>query len=174
MGWQTDDGQHEGWDAAEFPGGRFSIGSGGGGALVRHFAPGPMLGEHEGEPEVIDGRQAIGWRGMCECGWRGPLWKRVDTAEQQEITDHQIYASYADKYGNAPDWVADAIYAEWEAHLEPKHLTAVREHAQAARAAQARLDEAVHAALTAGTSWTDIGKAAGITSRAARERWSSS
>ncbi|MGW0590993.1 hypothetical protein [Streptosporangium sp. NPDC002607] len=79
MAWTNEDGIHEGWDAAEFDRDRFSVGSGGGGAWARQFAAGPGPLQREGEPETVDGRTAIGWRSMCECGWRGQLWERVAT-----------------------------------------------------------------------------------------------
>ncbi|MET8047368.1 hypothetical protein ABZU75_07160 [Streptosporangium sp. NPDC005286] len=34
MSYQSDDGEHEGWDAAEFPGGWFSVGTTATGAWV--------------------------------------------------------------------------------------------------------------------------------------------
>jgi hypothetical protein len=45
---------------------------------------------------------------------------------------------------------------------------AATRHAAAVRA----LDEAVRAARAAGASWADIGRATGLTGRAAAERWS--
>jgi hypothetical protein len=57
MSYQTDDGLHEGWDAAEFPDGRFSVGSQNGGAMVRFIGPGLDVDAGRG---VLDGRTAIG------------------------------------------------------------------------------------------------------------------
>jgi len=168
MGWQTDDGEHEGWDSVEFPGDRFSVGGQTGAVLVRHFPPRPgPLPDREGEPEVIQGRQGIGWRGLCECGWRGPLWERADSPGEHDFAARRIWSD--DQY--APEGVADAIWEEWRAHLEPETLTAVREAATDVRAAQARLDAAVHEARRDIRSWADIGQAAGITRQAAHERW---
>ena len=56
--------------AAEFPDGRFSVGSEVGGVLVRFLGPTRAPDAGTG---VADGRTAIGWRGVCTCGWQGPL-----------------------------------------------------------------------------------------------------
>ena len=88
MSYQTDDGLHEGWEAAEFPDGRFSVGSGNGGALVRFLRP--EL-DTDAEPGVLDGRTAIGWRGVCECGWRGPLWERVTDPMQHDLSARKVF-----------------------------------------------------------------------------------
>ncbi|MEU8197046.1 hypothetical protein AB0C10_24990 [Microbispora amethystogenes] len=170
MAWQTDDGEHEGWDAAEFPGDRFSIKWQAGGAVVRHFPPRPgPLPTYKGDPEVIEGRQAIGWRGMCDCGWRGPLWKRADSPEQHDPAARLIWSD--NHYGDAPEDVARAMRDEWKAHLEPDALTDVRRQAREASAAQDRLARAVRAARADGRSWAEIGAAAGITRQSAHERW---
>lgn len=172
MSWQTEDGRHEGWAAAEFPGNRFSTGGGASIALVRAFGPGPgPLRWPEGEPETVDGREAIGWRGLCECGWRGPLWARTDIASSADTAAHLVYADPGPE-GDEPLEVEEAIRGEWENHLEPSQsLDIVRIEAQAVNAAQARLTEAVRAAKTAGASWADIGSAVGVTRQSAHERW---
>ncbi|MER6830851.1 hypothetical protein ABT352_32995 [Streptosporangium sp. NPDC000563] len=124
MGWSNEDGEHEGWDAAQFPDGGLSVGSGGGGALARQFAPGPLHGQHRGEPETVDGRTAIGWRGLCECGWRGQLWERVATPGEHDPDRRRIYDIDPSPYGDAPGEVGDAIHVEWKGHLEPESLSA--------------------------------------------------
>ncbi|TLP66536.1 hypothetical protein [Microbispora triticiradicis] len=169
MSWQTDDGEHEGWDSTEFPGDRFSVGGQADAVLVRHFPPRPgPLPDRKGEPEIIDRRQApLGWRGLCECGWRGPLWERADSPGEHDFATRRIWSS--DQY--APEDVADAIREEWRAHLEPETLTEVRRQAQEAAAAQDRLARAVRAARADGRSWAEIGAAAGITRQSAHERW---
>jgi hypothetical protein len=168
MGYQSDDGRHEGWAAADFGDGRFSVGAAGGGAMVRRFVPGPLRGQHEGEPSAgVDGRTAIGWRGLCECGWRGALWRRVATPEEHDPDGHQVFDPDPSAYGDPPSFasgvdglrlvdVEDAIWREWMAHLPPSSLTAVREAAAELRAAQARLDEAILAARRDGCSQADI------------------
>ncbi|MEV7011969.1 DUF6225 family protein [Streptosporangium sp. NPDC051022] len=166
MGWHMDgpSGEgHEGWDATVFPGERISVGSGGGGALVRR--PDGTL------EEGVDGRTAIGWRGACECGWRGPLWVRVHSPQEQNTTDRRIWWDDINRYGDTPADVEEAILAEWRGHLEPPALADVRAAARAADAATARLTAAVRAARAERRSWADIGSAVGITRQSAHERW---
>jgi hypothetical protein len=175
MGWQTDDGKHEGWDAAEFPDGRFSVGSADGGAMVRFIGPDldadKVLANDLGRG-VLDGRTAIGWRGLCECGWRGPLWRKVTDPGQQDLAAHKVHDPATSGTGWAPDGIEDAIWQEWSGHLPPQSLADVREAAETLRRTQARLDEAVQRARGDSRSWADIGDAAGVTRQSAHERWS--
>jgi hypothetical protein len=168
MSYQTDDGRHEGWDAAEFPDGRFAVGSGNGGALVRYLGPGLSADAGRG---VLDGRTAIGWRGVCECGWRGPLWRKVPNAEQHGRAPRLVYDPAPSVYGDPPSGIEDAIHQEWLGHLPPQSLADVREAAEDVRKAQARLDDAVQHARAEASSWADIGDAAGMTRQSAHERW---
>lgn len=174
MSYQTDDGKHEGWDAAEFPDGRFSVGSGDGGTLVRFVGPdldaSDVLADDLGRG-VVDGRTAIGWRGLCECGWRGPLWRKVADTGQHDPAAHRIYDAAPSVYGDAPGGIEDAIYQEWRGHLPPQSLADVRAAAEDMRKAEDRLDDAVRRARQDGSSWADIGDAAGIARQSAHERW---
>ncbi|MEU4229585.1 hypothetical protein AB0F17_35255 [Nonomuraea sp. NPDC026600] len=169
MGYQSDDGKHEGWCAAVFPDGRVSTGSKNGGAKVYPVGPDGRMGTGPGD--VADGRTAIGWRGHCECGWQGPLWERVATAEEQNTIDRKIWWPDLDQYGDAPADVQDAVWNEWGTHLDPNSITAVRKAAEAVREAEVRLDAAVRAARDDGRSWTEIGEAAGMRRQSAHERW---
>ncbi|MCO6011555.1 hypothetical protein NE236_42050 [Actinoallomurus purpureus] len=174
MSWQTDDGKHEMWIAAEFPGGWFSVGSTADGAMVER--PGPDGRFHTaGDAGVLDGRQAIGWRGVCECGWRGSLWQRVDDPAAHDPAEYRIYDPDPSRHGDAPQEVEDAVWREWkDQDLEPETIADVRRAADDVRAAQARLDAAVRAARRDGRSWADIGTAAGISRQSAHERWARS
>jgi hypothetical protein len=173
MSYQSDDGQHEGWAAAEFPDGRFSVGSGTpepgkSGALVRFLDP----ARDSGEPELLDGRTAIGWRGVCECGWRGPLWGRVADPAQHAPAGRRVFDPGPSVYGDVPsEAIEDAIYREWLGHLPSTSLTDVRDAAEDAHKAEARLTEAVQRARADGCSWADIGEAVGIARQSAHERW---
>ncbi|RBQ19142.1 hypothetical protein DP939_14400 [Spongiactinospora rosea] len=177
MGWTSGDGVHEGWAAAQFPGGWFSVGSGGDGtsvgAMVRRFAPQrPLGGQRAGEPEIRDGREALGWRGLCECGWRGPLWVRVSWPEQADPDAYRVHVPDADRYGTAPPEVNEEIEEEWRAHAEPADaLDEVARTAAAAAVADRRLTRAVRTALGCGASWAEVAAAAGVTFQAAYERW---
>ncbi|MBB4920988.1 hypothetical protein [Streptosporangium saharense] len=174
MGWQSDDGSHEGWDAPVFPGDRYGLGSGGGGALVRRYAPGPGPLREVGDlEEGVDGHAVTGWRGLCSCGWRGPLWVRVSTGAEEDTDVRRVWWGLdANPYGDAPADVEAGIFTEWRAHLEPPALAAVRAAAREAAAAADRLTAAVRAARADRRSWADIGAMVGITRQSAYERWS--
>jgi hypothetical protein len=169
MSYQTDDGQHEGWEAAEFPDGRFSVGTGNGGVLVRYL---DQPRDTEAEPGVLDGRTAIGWRGVCECGWRGPLWDRVTDHMEPGLSEHKVFDPAPSRFADVPAAIEEQIYQEWRGHLPPPPLPDVRAAAEDVRKAEARLNDAVARARADGSSWADIGDAAGITRQSAHERWS--
>ncbi|MFC3986634.1 hypothetical protein [Streptosporangium jomthongense] len=162
---------HEGWDAPVLPGGWYGVGAKDGRALARRFAdaPGPL--QEDGEASVQDGRHVVGWQAMCECGWRGPRWTRVDQVQDADEQSRLVHVPDLDSYGDAPDHIVQAIYDEWQEHLEPPLLLAVRDASQEAAAAQDRLAAAV-AAARAEHSWADIGAVIGISRQAAHERWS--
>ncbi|WP_030925502.1 hypothetical protein [Streptosporangium amethystogenes] len=114
MVWETDDCAHEGWAAAEFSDGRVSVGSETGGAVVVRWGP-----EGEAEPAgLLDGRDAVGWCAVCECGWRGPLWARVATPAEHDAERRRVHAAPG-LHGDAPDDVEDALRREWTDHLGP-------------------------------------------------------
>ncbi|MFD8533886.1 AsnC family protein [Streptosporangium canum] len=172
MAWTNEDGIHDGWDAAEFAGDRFSVGAGGGGVTVWRFAPGPGPLRETGERETeVDGRTAIGWRALCQCGWRGELWQKVATPGEHDPAHHRVYDPDPCSWGSAPTGLEEAMHREWRGHLEPETLTAVRIEARALADAHARLDDAVRAAREDGRSWADIGAAVGISRQSAHERW---
>lgn len=168
MGWLSDDCEHEGWDATEFPGGRFSVGTGNGGVLVRFLRRELDTGA---EPEVVDGQTAIGWRGVCECGWRGPLWERVSDPLEHDLAARKAFDPVGDKWATTPAGIDDAIHREWLGHLKPARLVDITVAAGEVRAAEARLVEAVRWARGDGRSWAEIGEATGITRQSAHERW---
>lgn len=169
MGWTDDDGQHEGWSAAEFPDGRVAVAYSAEGVHVR--TPADAIRFTSLEPlGIVDGRTAIGWRGMCTCGWLGPLWRRVPIPAEHDLPRRQVHADPGD-WADAPDEVEEAIRNEWRGHLPAPALTAVTAAAVAARQAQNRLAIAVAAARADSRSWEAIGGAAGISKQAAHARW---
>jgi hypothetical protein len=164
MGWQDDDGRHEGWAAAEWADGRLSAGSAAGGALVT----GPDL---DGADGVADGREAIGWRGVCECGWRGPLWRKVTGPAAADPAARRVHDSEPSRWGDPPPGVEDTIWREWNGHLPPRSLSAVRAAALSFSDARARLDQAFRQARAEGSTWDHIAAATATTSQDARRRW---
>jgi hypothetical protein len=171
MGWVSNDNEHEGWAAAVAPDGRLSASSSGEGMLVQgitgRYQPDKMMPDYE----VVPDREIIGWRGACTCRWRGELWERVTSLSAADFSHRRDYLS-PDDFAHASNKVEDAIHDEWKAHLAPLEAVAgveaaAREYTQAGH----RLDKTVAAAKAAGASWTDIGRAVGISRQSAHERW---
>lgn len=171
MSWITDGGDHEGWAAAEFPDGRVSTGGGAGGVSVQ--TPEDAVSMTSGtRPDVVDGRTAIGWRGMCTCGWLGPLWRRVPAEKDADPARHLVYWASPTLRADPVGDIEDAVREEWKAHLPSPAVADVKTAAAAARKADDALDDAVRRARLDGASWAAVGDAAGMTRQAAHERWS--
>jgi hypothetical protein len=168
MGYMSEDGRHEGWDAAEFPDGWLSVGADPGGVLT--VAPASIARGSDTPVNVVDGRTAIGWRGVCTCGWLGPLFRRVPSPGQQDVARHQVHADPGPG-AIVPAELEGAIFAEWKAHLPHETLAEVTAAAEDARKAEARLDDAVARARAASQTWEAIGRAAGMTRQSANQRW---
>ncbi|WP_101786192.1 hypothetical protein [Nonomuraea indica] len=93
------------------------MGSEAGGTVVVGWDP-----EGESEPAgLLDGRDAVGWRAVCECGWRGPMWARVATSAEHDIGRRRVHADPG-LYGDAPDDVESALRREWADHVGPAAL----------------------------------------------------
>lgn len=171
MGIISNDGQHEGYLEVAFPDGAFGSGSTAGGVIMSadYDAPGPV-------PDYVtrDGREAIGWRGKCECGWTGRLWHRTlnPDAENHDDKVRAVYDQDPNVYGDPPAVLHDTLFPrEWGQHLPPGWVSDIREDARAANEAAARLAEAVRKARDKGGDWAMIADAAGITEDQARKRW---
>jgi hypothetical protein len=108
---------------------------------------------------------------VCECGWRGPLWRKVTDPGQHDLAAHKVHDPSPSEWGDPPSGLEDEIWREWSGHLPPQSLADVREAAGDVHKAQDRLDEAVQRARADSCSWADIGDAAGITRQSAHERW---
>lgn len=172
MGWISSDNEHEGWAAPEAPDGRHSGSSSSAGMHVKgitgRWPRDPQLDGYE----IVPDKDIIGWRGVCECGWRGELWERAQSLAAADLHRRRDYVAPED-FADASPQVEDAIHEEWKAHIAPSEAVlgveaAARDHKQAG----ARLDKTVAAARAAGASWADIGRAAGISRQSAHERWS--
>ena len=173
MSWITDEGDHEGWAAAEFPDGRVSVGGNVGGVAVRtpEDAINGAYTTYGADPETADGRTAIGWRGLCTCGWLGPLWRRVPAEAGADPVRRLVHWARPDEWAEAPEATEDAIRAEWKAHLPSPTLGEIKSAALAVRKATNELDDAVSRARLDGATWAAIGDAAGMSRQAANERW---
>ncbi|MFD8526439.1 hypothetical protein ACFV0L_03410 [Streptosporangium canum] len=79
-----------------------------------HRAP-----DGEAEPAgLLDGRDAVGRRAVCGCGWRGPLWARVATLAEHDAERRRVHANPG-PYGDAPDDVKNALRREWADYVGP-------------------------------------------------------
>lgn len=156
MSWASEDGRHEGWGAAVSPSGAVEVGSGGG---VIHLDDGGSMLDDE----------VVGWRSVCSCGWRGPLWERVRDIADAEVAARRVWL---DGGGIADIELEERTHGEWLAHVRPVDaVAAVSVAAGAVERARVRLDEAVGQARKAGASWEAVGQAVGISRQSAHERW---
>ncbi|MDR6639599.1 MULTISPECIES: hypothetical protein [Paenarthrobacter] len=172
MGWISNDYKHEGWVASVAPDGRLSSTSTREGMLFLGITGDyPSGGDFAPDQDLIPDDKIMNWRGACECGWRGELWQRVLTPAEADFEARREYLAPGEA-AFVSSLVEDAVHEEWLAHIAPSEAilgveAAAREHRQAGH----RLDKTVAAAKAAGASWTDIGRAAGISRQAAHERW---
>lgn len=172
MGWQTDDGQHEGAALSEFADGALSGQYGPGTEVtVSEYGDGRRA---EVAADVREGSEVVGWRTWCSCGWRGQYFDRVRAQDRAARIAFEGEVGSADLEDSpiAPEWVEDAVFVEWRSHIGP--VEELEELASASRAvadASRRLDEAVSRARQAGASWSAIGPRVGLTRQAAHARW---
>ena len=172
MGWTSNDYNHEGYVAAIAPDGRLSSGSTGAGMFVHGITGNyPPAGEFYPDEEIVPNDLIMSWRGACTCGWQGEPWQRVLTAADADLATRKEYVPVGE-FADVSGEVEEAVREEWLVHIAPSEAilgveAAAREHRQAGH----RLDKTVAAAKAAGASWTDIGRAAGISRQAAHERW---
>jgi hypothetical protein len=79
MGWQTDDGKHEGWVANVLADGRASASSTGGGVIVHDLLDSDEAAGYEVRryddsdylDVIVPWDQVATWRITCTCGWTG-------------------------------------------------------------------------------------------------------
>ena len=112
----------------------------------------------------------VGWVAGCTCGWRGTPWRRVPP----ELADPAARrVAIAGPWADLEAADEHRVMTEWRRHIAGWQALEDVEAAAARQAAAARaLDEAVRAALAAGVSEADIGRATGMAGRSATERWS--
>lgn len=62
--------------------------------------------------EVLAWSELVGWEARCECGWVGPMYRRV--GDEQDPGEHRLTdASYPD--------AEEAIQAAWVLHEAAHH-----------------------------------------------------
>lgn len=182
MGWWIEGAanEHEGYVQYLSPDGRSSGTSSGNGVLLdkpdrKERAEAAWgAGQPPTDDDICDllpWAEVAGLRVVCECGWSGSTWSRDEfttTSPEWDSIDAET-SLLAD--GRLID---DVALEEWQDHVAPiTALDRIREAADAVRAAERDLDEAVRAAraLATPTSWEAIGRAARITRQSAHQRW---
>jgi hypothetical protein len=170
MGWIVDGAyDHEGYVANVLADGRVSGGSTGGGVIVHELTLADEAAGYEvrrfprsdNVDVIVPWDQVATWRVTCACGWTGPELPAVANPK------------HGDRY--CPEDVEDREFLpHWQAHVAPyTALTELGEMADRLRALERELADKVTLARTAGASWTQIGREAGLTRQGAQQRWGS-
>lgn len=160
-----------------FSGGSAVEGTWQGGLVIRedgisHAPAGAELQVLEEVEEWRPDAAVVGWVAGCACGWRGRPWTRVHAQDQVDVEGRLLHTPgpYYDLEG--PD--EGRVMEEWRRHINPLGALEAVEEAASRHAATGRaLDEAIRAARAAGVTWTDVGRATGMTRQSASERWAS-
>ncbi len=168
MSWTLEGAEgHEGWVANVLADGRVSGSSTGGGVIVHELtaddvAAGRVVRRYPGSDYVgvvVPWDQVATWRVTCECGWTGE--------QLPAYTDGKHHTR------DCPADVEDRVFAPaWKAHVAP-HLALfdLEEMTDQLRSLEQRVVQKVQLARTAGASWTQVGRAAGLSKQGAQQRW---
>jgi len=168
MGWIRDGAYaHEGWVANVLADGRVAGSSTGGGVIVTELTADDMVVEREVRrypgsnyvEVVIPWDQVLTWRVTCECGWTGPHLPAYDDT--------------TDGARDCPETVEERdFYPAWAAHVAPHAaLSELDEMTDQLRDLEQQIAQKVLLARTGGASWTQIGRAAGLSKQGAQQRW---
>lgn len=169
MGWIQDGAyDHEGWVANVLDDGRIAGGSTGGGVVVREVTEADetagyeIRSFHNGSREVvIPWSRVATWQVRCECGWEG---SRRPAETNPKNNDRDCAEEFE-----------DAFLPEWEIHVAPfVALSELDRLVDEHRSLGNRIEEKVALARSVGASWSDVGRAAGMSKQGAQQRWGSS
>lgn len=170
MGWMSDKHEHEGWVANVLADGRVSASSTGGGVIVHDLTDDDRRAGYEVRrwdgsdyiDVVVPWEQVVTWRVTCTCGWTG--------SERTAVTD----ARYGTR--DCPEVLEDGLFrSEWRDHVEPFEALADLEGLVVdLHKIEARIDAKVKLARSGGASWSEVGRAAGLTKQGAQQRWGTS
>jgi len=186
MGWLTEDGRHEGYLTPMFGDGQRGRGVTAGSVPDDQVVVGVETQGEDGSwgwPTRPAG-EITGWVVCCDCyrtasfgapsSWIGPIFTRVPSTTLEDLAARRVFAADDDvAYVSERDDVQGAAVELWrcEHAYGTDALTEVEAAAAALSQAKLRLDAAVALARNSGTSWADIGRAAGMTRQSAQERW---
>ncbi len=158
---------HEGWVANVLADGRVSASVTGAGVIVHELTADDVVAEREvrrydGSDDVdvvIPWDQVATWRVMCQCGWTG---------EQLPAYDNPT-----DRTRDCPEALEDSVFAPaWDAHVAPHvALHDVEQLSEQLRELEQRIADRVQLAKAGGASWTQVGRAAGLSKQGAQQRW---
>jgi len=178
VGWNTGDGEHEGYVECLFADGYAGSGWSNGGITITADPEGRAV-PFESLPSRSPA-DVVGWRVVCngpssaQIGhWRGEPWSAGDSNDP----DARVLCVPADQRDDLTfddELVGALLREEWkQQHLGSAfdELAEVRSAAAAVQAARSELDEAVAKARVAGASWESIGEATRMSRQSAHERW---
>lgn len=158
---------HEGWVANVLADGRVSASTTSGGVIVHELTgddvvAGREVRRYDGSDHVdvvVPWDQVATWRVTCQCGWTG--------SERPAVTET--------KYGtrDCPESLEDSWAApEWDAHVAPfAALADLEQLVDQLRDVETSIADKVRLARTGGASWTQVGRAAGLSKQGAQQRW---
>lgn len=168
MGWGVDGVPgHEGWVANVLDDGRAAGATTGGGVVLWDVRPADREAGYEirrytttGPEEVVVPWDRVStWQVRCECDWTGPA--------------RPAYATHDDGSRDCPEDLEEEFFLPaWREHIAP--FTALGDLEQLVDELRSLEDRAVAAVRTArrhGASWSQIGRAAGMTRQGAQQRW---
>lgn len=201
MGWLEESGRHEGHVKVVYADGRLGGGMSSAAGWSVDGPDGLAARGVDGEEELRPPAAVVGWRIACDHvprfvsdedlgrrfhqpeRWLSPVvWHRVYSPAEQDIGQHRIFASLDDPCSvdlmdraEGDEQLEELLLAEWRAHIEPEdHARSIRAALDGVTAAKELLDMEVSAAHAGGMSWAEIGRVAGMTRQAARDRWGTS
>jgi hypothetical protein len=172
MGWIRDGAyDHEGWVANVLADGRVAGGTTSGGVIVHELTgddvvAGREVRRYEGSDYldvVIPWDQVVTWRLSCQCGWTG-------SERPAQVAPNSPGDGYRD-YDAFPEIEAE-FAREWSAHVEPfVALYDLEQLVDELRSVESRVEDKVQLARQAGASWSQVGRAAGLSKQGAQQRW---
>ena len=169
MGWIRDGAyDHEGWVANVLADGRVSASQTSGGVIVHELTGDDVVTGREVRrypstdhlDVVIPWDQVATWRVTCQCGWTG--------SERPVLADATHGGARDCPESLEGSWAAP----EWDAHVAP--FTALADLEQLVgqlRDVETSIEDKVRLARTGGASWTQVGRAAGLSKQGAQQRW---
>lgn len=167
MGWSRDGAyEHEGWVANVLADGRLSGSSTAGGVIVHELTADDVAAErevrrYEGSAHlevVVPWDQVAFWRVTCACGWTGVEVPASGPAGGSRDCPEQIQEQ--------------ALQPDWAAHVAPyTALSDLERLVDQLSDIESHIADTAGLARAGGASWSQIGRAAGLSKQGAQQRW---